>query len=334
MKKLLIISIILLAGIIVWQVYFPAGSPSTSLGASGSGEIVFQIERGQGSRDIARNLQNEGLIEWSPFFSLYVILTGSADDLKAGTYMLSRDMNIPQIAEKFAAGDVSKEQITIIEGWSLRNIGSYLENKGIFPANEIQKNDWDFLRDDYSFLDSKPANVGLDGFLFPDTYEITKGISLEEIVIKMLDNFDKRLTPSLRAEIEQQGKTIFQAVTMASILEKEVQTKEDKEIVSGIFWKRIKLGMRLESDATIAYIKGVDQWRYSYKDTRVESPYNTYLNYGLPLGPISNPGMDSILAAIYPQGSEYLFFLSTPEGESIFSRTLEEHNIAKAKYLK
>src|SRR3989339_690229 len=117
-------------------------------------------------------------------------------------------------------------------------------------------------------------------------------------------------------------------------LEKEVQTKEDKEMVSGIFWKRVKAGVPLQSCASIAYIKGVPQWRYSFEDTRIESPYNTYLYYGLPPGPISNPGLDSIEAAIYPKDSLYWYYLSTLEGETIYSRTLDEHNAATAKYLR
>lgn len=343
MKQILIVifAVLLFVVFFAWQIFAPI--------ASDDSEVIFMIEKGQGSREIAVNLQYQGFIWWNPIFRAYVLLTGSSGNLQAGTYVLAKNMTIPQITQKFTSGEVSNGRITIIEGWNLRNLGFYFENKGIFQAEEI----WEIagfpavdytkatdlplpkdFSDDYVFLASKPANVGLEGFLFPDTYEIHQDANTEEIIRKMLDNFDEKLTPALREEIARQDKTIFQIVTMASILEREAQTKEDRGIVSGIFWKRIKLGMPLESCATIAYVKGVDQWRYSFEDTRIESPYNTYLNYGLPRGPISNPSMDSILAAIYPQSSEYLFYLSTPEGESIFSRTLEEHNIAKAKYLK
>jgi UPF0755 protein len=163
---------------------------------------------------------------------------------------------------------------------------------------------------------------------------VNAGSEAKDLVKKMLDNFDDKLTPDLRAEIKKQGKTIFEIITMASLIEKEVITKEDKEMVSGIFWRRMKIGMPLDSCATIAYVLGVNKWRYSYEDTRIPSPYNTYLNAGLPLGPICNPGLESITAAVYPKTSAFLFYLSTPEGETIYSRTLEEHNIAKAKYLR
>ena len=121
---------------------------------------------------------------------------------------------------------------------------------------------------------------------------------------------------------------------MASIIEKEVITLEDKKLVSGILWKRIRIGMPLQSCATIAYITGKNSTKISAEETQIESPYNTYKYAGLPVGPICNPSLDSIIAAIEPEDSNYLYHLSTPEGETIFSRTFEEHNIAKAKYLK
>ncbi len=340
MKKTLIILTILILGLIGWQIFLPVSFDSS--------ESIFLIEKGEGSRDIAMNLQEEGLIRWCPMFRLYVLITASAGELQAGTYSLSKSMNIIQIADKFINGEVVRENLTVIEGWNLRNIGYHLENRGIFQSEELWEvagfpatdyseaidlpNPKDFS-DEYSFLESKPDSVGLEGFLFPDTYELTMGEEVEDMIRKMLDNFDQKLTLQLREEINRQGKTVFDIITMASILEREVQTKEDKEIVSGIFWKRIKLQKPLESCATIAYIKGTDQWRYSFEDTRIESLFNTYLNYGLPLGPISNPGIESILAAIYPESTEYLYYLSTPEGETIFSKTFEEHSRAKAEYL-
>jgi len=152
---------------------------------------------------------------------------------------------------------------------------------------------------------------------------------------KMLDNFNKKLTGDLKSEISKQGKGLYEIITMASIIEKEVKTFEDRQIVSGIFWKRIKNGIPLESCATIAYILNDDKWRYTIADTRMPSDYNTYMNYGLPPGPICNPGIDSIKAAVFPKDSSYGFFLTDPEtGNTIFSRNLQEHNINKAKYLK
>lgn len=297
-------------------------------------EVIFDIEKGESSREIAINLEKADLIRWAPIFRTYVCLKGVAGKLQAGEYLLSPSMNISEIVKKFVSGDVIKEKITIIEGWSLKDIASYLEEKGISQSDEfLELTEKDFSGE-FEFLKDKPKNLGLEGYLFPDTYEIRKGESLEDIVKKMLQNFDKKIAP-YRDEISDAGLTVFDVITMASIIEKEVNTLEDKEIVSGIFWKRIEAKMPLQSCATIAYIKGVNQWQYSYEDTRIKSPYNTYLNRGLPLGPISNPGLDSIRAAISPIKTDYNYFLTDPAtGKAIFSKTYEEHNINKSKYLK
>jgi len=262
------------------------------------------------------------LIWWGPLFRVYVLLTGQAGDLQAGTYRFSSSNSLFSLVRDMANGDIAQEEFTIIEGWNLRDIGFYLENKGMARAEEL----WE--------LTGLPLDTqSREGYLFPDTYLVRHNASLTEILAKMQANFDKK-TASLLVEIEKQGKTLSEIITMASLIEKEVRTKEDKETVSGIFWKRIAAGRPLESCATIAYIKGVSQWRYSFEDTRIESSYNTYLNYGLPAGPICNPGLESIEAALHPRESDYWYWLSTPEGETIFTKTLSEHNAAKAEYLK
>jgi UPF0755 protein len=343
MKKTFIIFIIvLIIGSLFWEIHLPKDSLSEK-------QVIFNIEKGEGSREISLNLEKEGLIKWGPLFQLYVLTTGASGNLQAGTYLLSPSMNIPEITEKFITGDVLKEKITIIEGWNLRDIGFYFENKGLFQAEELweiagfpaidysRTKDLPKPRDfseNYEFLKEKPKNVGLEGYLFPDTYEIDKEASIEKIVRKMLSNFDKKITADLREEIKKQGKTIFEIVTMASLIEKEVKTKTEKELVSGILWKRLKAGIPLQVDATISYITGKQTTKISKEETQIDSLYNTYKYPGLPKGPICNPGLESILAALYPKNSQYWYYLSTPNGETIFSKTLEEHNLAKAKYLK
>lgn len=276
-------------------------------------EMFFRVEKGQGSREIALSLEKQGFIWWGPVFRLYVLTTGVSDKLQAGTYQFSPSMNISVIAGKLASGDIAQEEITIIEGWNLKDIAWYFENKGMFQAEELFE------------LNQESWQGGLEGYLFPDTYLISRGDSLAEIVEQMQDNFDKR---TINLEITPD------IITMASLIEKEVRTKEDKEIVSGILWKRLRVGMPLQVDATIVYITGANDSGISKQDTQIDSPYNTYLYRGLPAGPISNPGIESISAAVYPKDSQYWYYLSTPEGETIFSKTLQEHNIAKAKYLK
>ncbi len=329
-----------------WGIYLPKDFQE-------SREKIFSIEKGQTLFQIAENLAKEDLIKSEYFFELYVLIRGEAKKLKAGEYRLSSSMNIPEIAKKIISGEIVKEKITIIEGWNLRDIGFYFENRGMFRAEEFwelvgfplvgysQTTDLPKPKDfseEFPFLKDKPKNLGLEGYLFPDTYEIKKGETLEALIKKMLQNFDKKLTPELKEEITKQGKTIFEIITMASLIEKEVyNTKECpncKNLVSGILWKRLENKIPLQVDATITYITGKKTTKISKQETQIDSPYNTYKYLGLPQGPICNPGLESILAALRPEKSEYWYYLSTPTGRTIFSQTLKDHNLAKEKYLK
>jgi len=304
-----IIAILLLFLLARFQIYAPFSENSE--------EQIFRIESGDGLSKISANLQDHGFIRDDVFFNIYVYLQGKESALKAGDYLLSKSMSIKEIADKIISGQAEGLQITIIEGWDIKDITEYLSGLNVCSEEE-------FIQ----------AAEGSEGYLFPDTYRITSATLPSDLVKIMGANFEKKLTSDLRAEIEEQGKTIFEIITMASIIEKEVITLEDKKIVSGILWKRIRIGMPLQSCATIAYITRKNSTKISIEETQIESPYNTYKYTGLPVGPICNPSFDSIIAAIYPEDSNYLYHLSTPEGETIFSRTFEEHNIAKAKYLK
>ena len=279
-------------------------------------EEFFLVKKGDSVFQIGQNLEQRGFIKNKYLFNLYVLASGKQSKLQAGEYVLSSSMSISKISQKLISGNIAKEIITIPEGWNLRDIAWYFENKGMFQAEEL-----------YEMTE-------LEGYLFPDTYEISRGASLEEIVKKMTDNFNKKLTPELREDIQKQEKTVSEIVIIASLLEKEIQTLEDKKMVAGVLLNRLQVGMPLQVDATITYITKKQTTNISKEDTQIDSPYNTYKYTGLPLGPICNPGMESIKAAIYPQPNSYWYYLSTPEGETIFSKTLEEHNIAKAKYLK
>ncbi len=279
-------------------------------------EEFFLVKKGDSVFQIGQNLEERGFIKNKYLFNLYVLASGKQFKLQAGEYVLSSSMSISKISQKLISGNIVKEIITIPEGWNLRDIAWYFENKGMFQAEEL-----------YEMTE-------LEGYLFPDTYEISRGASLEEIIKKMTDNFNKKLTPELREDIQKQEKTVSEIVIIASLLEKEIQTLEDKKMVAGILLNRLQVGMPLQIDATITYITKKQTTNISKEDTQIDSPYNTYKYTGLPLGPICNPGMESIKAAIYAQPNSYWYYLSTPEGETIFSKTLEEHNIAKAKHLK
>lgn len=262
----------------------------TPIDRGSSQQLTFSIEKGEGSREIGYNLQTQGLIRFSPFFRMYTVTTGVSSKLQAGDYLLSPGMSMFDIVRKFTKGDVIQEKLTIVEGWSIQDIENYFAKMG--RTIEISPD--------------------LEGYLFPDTYHVGENVSNEEIITIMRANFEKKFNNELRQETVRQGKTIAQIVTMASLLERELKTLEDKKIAADVLWKRWGIGMALQVDA---------------------EP-NTYKERGLPASPIANPGLESIQAALYPTDSPYWYYLSTPEGKTIFSKTLEEHNIAKARYLK
>ncbi len=308
----------------------------------GAGERFFIIQRGQNLLSIADNLEKDGLVRNKFPFIIYVLIRQKQNGLQAGKYLLSPAMNAKTLARKIINGEVIKHEIKIIEGWNLMDIGAYLEKEGLFSADDffrvvgaplVMRRPED-LTDEFAFLKDKPQNISLEGYLFPDTYEIPDGASSLDAVKIILMNFGKKLTPDLRKEISGRNKTIFEIITMASLLEKEAQTYEDKRIVAGILWKRLDLQMPLQVDATVGYILGKKTTKISAEDAKIDSSYNTYKYRGLPVGPIANPGMESIFAALRPKETDYLYYLSTPDGKIIFSRTLKEHNEAKAKYLK
>jgi UPF0755 protein len=297
----------------------------------------FTIKEGESSYQVAQNLELHSLIKNTFFFDLYMKLSGKYRNIMPGTFQISDSMNSIEISnliiKKSRGVSFNEKQIKIIEGWNLQQIGDYLNAEGFCSEEEwsslSKSNDYD-----YDFIKQKPKNTDLEGYLFPDTYRVYKNSTCYDVINKLLSNFDDKLTEQMRRDIKNQGKSIDEIITMASIIEKEVRSQDDMKIVSGIFWNRIKYGQALESCATLAYILGENKPQYSYEDTKIQSPYNTYINKDLPPSPINNPGLNSITSSIYPLASDYNYFLTDPKtGNTIFSRTFDEHKINKAKYL-
>lgn len=331
-KKIIIILIIIICGGYTWVM-------SQMSGFNSNQEKIFIIEKGQGVNEISKNLHSQGFIKNSFIFETYVWLKKVEGKFQSGQYSLNTNLGTLAVIEKLTSGNVlsQEREIKIIEGWSIKDIGTYLEKENIVSKDAfLTVAKGDDLRDtrDYDFLKSIPKENDIEGFLFPDTYRIYNNANAIEIRNKMLENFKEKLTDQMKQDIAIQGKNIYEIVTMASIIEKEVTDIKDMKKISDIFWRRIAQEIPLQSCATIAYVLGVNKKQYTYEDTRVESPYNTYLNQNLPPSPICNPGFNAINAAIYPEDNPYWYFLSDEEGNTIFSKTLEEHNRNKAKYLR
>ncbi|HEY4519280.1 MAG TPA: endolytic transglycosylase MltG [Candidatus Paceibacterota bacterium] len=332
-----IIFIVILFSIVAAGGYFYLEAQTKKpLSAVSRAEKVFEIKRGESVSAIAGRLAKEGFISDRFFFKYAVWKSDIGGSLKAGKYLLNSGMSPLEMARLMAEGRVWRDEVavTIPEGFNLREIDARLKAAGFLVSGSPALADLtagDFKKD-YDFLADAPDSVSLEGYLFPDTYHFEKNTSLENAVRKMLDNFDKKLSTDLREEARKQSKTIFEIVTMASIIEKEVITTDDMKLVSGVLWKRLEIGMPLQADATVAYVTGHGE--LTRDDLKTDTPYNTYTRQGLPKGPISNPGLRAIQAAIYPTLSDYLYYLSKPTKETVFSRTLDEHNRAKEKYLK
>lgn len=337
---ILIGGLLFVGAILANEVYIPH--------ASFEGKKHIEIPQGFGSRKIGALLRDEGAIRSKWAFVTYVSLRQESTQLKPGEYTFFSDMDIREISSDLLRGGSTEVIITVPEGWTMADIAKYLEEEKMsspeeffsvagYPTIDYRINNKlpspTHFSGTYSFLSDKPWYVGLEGYLFPDTYRVFRDSTPSEIIGKMLENLDKKLTPDLREEIARQKKTIFEIVIIASLIEKEVRSEEDRAIVSGILWKRLSRNIPLQIDATINYITGGKSPSVSIEETKINSPYNTYLYPGLPLGPITNPGISAIRAAVYPKITPYLFYLSTPDGTTIFSRTLDEHNAAKRKYL-
>lgn len=330
-KRYLLLALIVL----IWmlsRVLFAAPSSSPK-----NPTELFVIERGLGVKQIAQLLDNGGYVKSSLGFRLYVWMFRLGGRLQAGEYHLPEKAGLSEIARILSqgVGAVTDREITIIEGWTKEEIAGYLEKEGVAPRADFLKiisSSVNFAAD-FEFLADTPVKAGLEGYLFPDTYRIPKGATAQDVVVKMLENFDRKFTPDLRAEVRRQGKTVFDVMRMASIIEAEVPHAKDRPLVADVLWKRLAIGMALQVDSSVNYVTGRGSRALSSVELETNSPYNTYKHKGFPPTPIGNPGLDAIHAAIFPKSSPYWYFLSDTEGNTVFSKTYEEHREAKRRYL-
>jgi UPF0755 protein len=264
-------------------------------------------------------LEEKNIIKSSFVFRTTLIVFGKERSILAGDYYFKKPEGVFSIARRLSGGlsGLSTKKVTIPEGISLEEIPALLRPDLVF-----------FKADEF-----KTVTKGKEGYLFPDTYFFLSNADAVTVVNAMSENFDKKID-GIRLALEVFGHSLKEVVTMASILEEEARTPETRRMVSGILWKRISLDMPLQVDAAFLYINKKKSSELTLDDLKIDSPYNTYKYRGFPPTPITNPGLDSILAAIEPTKSKYLYYLSDKDGEMHYASTFEQHVQNKQKYLR
>ena len=310
---MIIASVIIIFALLLINIFFIGGFTKFP-----DGKIVY-IKKGQSVRLVSNNLQNEKVIISSTLLTATIIALGGENKVVSGPYYFEKSEGVVEVAERILNGDfdIKPIKITFPEGYSVKQIGNRIKEKiEVFDNEEL----------------NQIASTS-EGHLFPDTYFFLPDVTPKEVFEIMTDTFDEKIS-KIKNDIVASGKSLEEILKMASLLEEEVQTFEDKKIVSGILWKRISIGMALQVDATLAYERGKTSAELSIDDLRKNSPYNSYTNRGLPPTPISNPGIESIEAALKPSESKYFYFLTDKESKVHYARTFEEHKQNKEKYLR
>jgi UPF0755 protein len=296
--------------------------------------IQFTVSPGTAGQQIGQQLVQAGLIKSPEAWKIWVWWQQKQDPtggFKAGTYLLSPQDDLPAIALKIWRGELMQTKFTIPEGWSIQQMGQYFESLGYFSAEDFVNAASQIPYDRYSWL---PPNLPhLEGFLYPDTYKISSDrISNPQDIIKvMLDQFQQIALPVYQQNKEQTNLSLLEWVTLASIVEKEAVVKDERGLIAGVFTQRLKRGMTLGSDPTVEYGLGIKQTAdrpLTFAEVGTPSPYNTYINAGLPPTPIASPGIASLEATLKPESTQYLYFVARYDGTHVFSKTLAEHEAA------
>lgn len=282
--------------------------------------VIFVVARGDGAKTIAANLSQQNLIRSPTGFFLLVKLLGIERELQAGDFRLTRAMDAKTIGEELTHG-ILDLWVTILEGWRSEEVAAKIARDLDIPEQEFLK----YTR---------------EGYMFPDTYLIPRDATAAAIAKMFTENFDKKVTPQMREDAKKTGLTLDEVLVLASIVEREGRTVQDRPVIAGILLKRLKADWPLQADATLQYALGYQSMEKTWwkkllfeEDKKIRSPFNTYLTPGLPPRPISNPGLESIRAVIYSTNSDYWYYLHDPAGAVHYAKTVDEHNANVAGYL-
>lgn len=290
-----------------------------------AGENIYMVVKpGTTASEISDRLMQLGVIDSRLRFWWLMKLQGDASKFKTGTYAFTPHMDERAVLDKLVAGDTTVVKFTIPEGFGIKEIAKRLADEGLVDEQEFLAEAKDFAP--YDYMKKRPnVRYAAEGYLFPDTYVIHSDVSAEGIMKMMAEDFDTRLTPALRQQAAAKGLSIHDLITLASLVEKEARYDEDRPIIAQVFFKRLQMGMPLQSDTTLQYLMAGPKEDVSIEDTKIDSPYNTYQHEGLPPGPIASPGMKSILAVLNPANTDYLYFVADRQGHNHYSQTYDEH---------
>jgi len=303
--------------------------------AASTGYVNVLIPSGATTNKVGAILYDYSLIRDVSQFKLIARLEGYDGKLQAGEFTLSQAMSMRELLETLSSGSANTKRFTIPEGYTIAKTADKLENDGFIDRDIFMEaiEDGEFLYKFMSFLPEGPNR--LEGFLFPETYDVFTTATEEDIINRMLMQFDKEFTDEYYLRADELGFSLYEIITIASMIEAEAKVSVDRPLIASVIYNRLTIGMPLQLDATVQYALGETKERLLIKDTQIDSPYNTYIITGLPPGPICSPGADAIKAAVYPADSDYIFYVLKPDksGEHNFATNISDFSRFRRQYL-
>lgn len=309
--------------------------------------LEVTIPKGSSANSVAKLLEENGIIKNGFIFGYYLVLKDEGDNFKAGKYELTPGMDKAEVIAKLNAGDVIAQEtvtFTIPEGFTIAQMADKLASEGLVDKEKFitltkESRSWSGTENVLNIPQETTQLINrLEGYLFPDTYEIVKDSTEEDVIIRMLKEQDRKLATlpeNWSDELDELGVSMHEMLTIASLIEREVVVDSERATVAGVIYNRLKKPMRLQIDATIQYALGEQKELLSIEDTKLDSPYNTYAIDGIPPGPIATPSLESIKAALYPEEHNYYYYVTKKDGTQshLFAETYNQHlkNIEKSK---
>lgn len=314
-----------LVWIVVGLFYYQASQPASEKNQA----MIFEIPPGMTLKQVALELSRQGLIRSPSAFQAIAYIQDKQKQIMVGEFSLSPSMPPSKILLRITSGKTVLHSVTIPEGYRITEIATLLHSEGLADQEVFIRQ----ARDENLIRSLGIPADNLEGYLFPETYHLSKFTAEKKIVQKMVDTFREQvLKPQLLMSAKKSSLAWYEIITLASLIEKETGLDSERKIISSVFHNRLRKNMRLQTDPTVIYAMGKFDGNIRKRDLKIDSPYNTYRYKGLPPGPIANPGLKSIVAAISPIKSDHLYFVSRQDGSHHFSSTLIEHNRAVQKY--